>query len=71
MFGRHKPVTTDDFFDDEGYLCHDMKELVKQIRNRCEYLLNSEQEWLHPETLIEDNYEDCQKLLEYCVEEDA
>lgn len=56
----------------EGYVCTEMVELIKQIRNRCDILLAvSDIDSLCPETLIEDIYEDAQELLDFCVEEDA
>ena len=66
MFGRKK----DAIEELESYLCRDMKELLKQIRNRCDYLLTVDDDTLHPETLIEDIFEDAQELVDYCVEDE-
>ena len=65
MFG-HKKETE----ELEPYLCYEMKELLKQIRNRCDYLLSIDDDTLHPETLIEDIFEDAQELVDYCVEDE-
>ena len=54
--------------EDEPFFCEEMVELVKSIRNRCDFLLATcEDETLKPETLIEDLYEDCQALVDFCA----
>ena len=55
----------------DGEALHELKELVKSIRNRCEiFLLIAYQDnaGLFP-TILEDLYVDAQKIIdEYCVE---
>jgi len=55
---------------------HELKELLKSIRNRCEIAeflidsgVSSVDKWLP--TILEDMYVDCQTVIdEYCVEGD-
>lgn len=64
MFGKKK----EEYPEWESYLCGEMIELIRQIRNRCDFLLATREcDDLFPETLIEDIYEDAQELVEYCV----
>jgi len=54
---------------------HDLVELVKQIRNRCEiylYLAGEVDTEMYLWTLLEDIYEDAQKVaLEHCALDDG
>ena len=59
--------------DYEPYMCADMIELIKRIRNRCDFLLlcSGFDDLDHAiPTLIEDVFEDAQDLVEYCEDED-